>query len=268
MENNTFEILNLFIVTTFAIFICIAFVFILIFKLKKKQLTISNSMKIMKLNHENELLTYRIEIQESTFTEIAREIHDNISLSLTLAKLNLNTLNINIPNEDQIKINNSIDLISKSLIDLNNLSKSIDGDIIEKYGLIAALENEISSINKIGTVAVHIQINGHDRYLEHSSELAIFRIIQEAIKNSLTHAKANVININFNFTNQYLIVDIKDDGVGFVVNPINPSKISCGLKNMENRAKLINGEIDLQSIIGKGTTITLKIPTDLKHGKK
>ncbi len=225
-------------------------------------------MKFMKLNHENELLNSQIQIQESTFSEIAREIHDNISLSLTLAKLNLNTLNISIPNEDKNKINNSIDLISKSLIDLNNLSKSIDGDIIERFGLIAALENEISSINKIGTVFIYMQINGHDRYLEHSTELAIFRIIQEAIKNSLTHAKSQTINVIFNFTNENLIVDIQDNGIGFDINSRNSRMISSGLKNMENRAKLIDGEINFKSKINEGTTITLKIPINLKYGKK
>lgn len=225
-------------------------------------------MKFMKLNHENELLTYQIQIQEKTFSEIAREIHDNISLSLTLAKLNLNTLNISIPNEDNNKINNSIDLISKSLIDLNNLSKSIDGDLIERFGLIAALENEITSINKIGTVFINMEIHGHDRYLEHSTELAIFRIIQEGIKNSLTHAKAQTINVFFYFTNDNLIIDIQDNGIGFDINSINPRKISSGLKNMENRAKLIDGKIDFKSKIKEGTTITLEIPNNMKHGKK
>jgi two-component system, NarL family, sensor kinase len=265
MENKSIEVLNLLIITTFVIFTSITFVFAIIFKLKKKQLLISNSIKIMKLNHENEILTSQIEIQESTFSEIAREIHDNISLTLTLAKLNLNTLIINEDQEDIEKINNSIDLISKSLIDLNNLSKSIDGDIIEKFGLITALQNEINGINKIGAIDIILEIFGNDRYLEHTVELAIFRIIQEGIKNSITHAKAKSLTILIDFHDNEVFVCVTDDGIGFDIEKEKPGKISAGLKNMRNRAKLINAKFSILSSLGNGTKIQLVIPILSRH---
>jgi two-component system NarL family sensor kinase len=268
MENKTLEIINLFAITSFVILSIIIFVFILMFKIKKKQLAISNSIKILKLNHENELLTYQIEIQEDTFTEIAREIHDNISLSLTLAKLNLNTLVLKTEEEDYQKINNSIDLISKSLIDLNNLSKSLDGDIIEKYGLIAALKNEISSINKIGTIEILINIIGHDRYLEHTVELAIYRIIQEAIKNSIIHARASKASLDIDYLNDKIYISFSDNGIGFDVNNPNKERISSGIKNMNNRAKLIHANTSIISSPGNGTTVILEIPTNSDYAKR
>jgi len=261
MENKTFEILNLFIVITFIIFTIIVFVFFLIFKLKKKQLAVSNSITIMQLNHNNQLLTYQIEIQESTFSEIAREIHDNISLSLTLAKLNLNTINIEKENILFDKLNYSIDLISKSLIDLNNLSKSIDGDIIEKYGLTAAVKNEIIKINKIGALDIIFEIKGQDRYLDHSVELAIYRIIQEALKNCLTHSKASVVYLTIDFHDNSVLLSILDNGIGFNSQSQTHGKISSGIKNMNNRAKLINAKIEIDSKLGNGTSIKLEIPT-------
>ena len=260
MENKTFEILNLFIISTFIIFSIIVFVFFLIFRFKKKQLAISNTLKIMQLNHDNQLLTYQIEIQENTFTEISREIHDNISLSVTLAKLNLNTLDLDKNHSLNEKINYSIDLISKSLVDLNNLSKSLDGDLIEKFGLIAALQNEIAKINKIGTLHISFEIKGEDRYFEHHVELAIYRIIQEAIKNCMTHSKATTANVTIDFKEHSVLLEFSDNGIGFNTESQTNEKISSGIKNMNNRAKLINGKIEINSVVGSGTKIKLEIP--------
>ena len=214
----------------------------------------------MQLNHENQLLTYQIEIQENTFTEISREIHDNISLSLTLSKLNLNTLDLDKNLSLNEKINYSIDLISKSLVDLNNLSKSLDGDLIEKFGLIAALQNEIAKINKIGTLHIIFEIKGKDRYFEHHVELAIYRIIQEAIKNCMTHSKATTANVTIDFKEHSVLLEISDNGIGFNRESQINGKISSGIKNMNNRAKLINGKTEINSVVGSGTKIKLEIP--------
>jgi signal transduction histidine kinase len=216
----------------------------------------------MKLNHENDILSSQISVQENTFVEIAREIHDNISLTLTLAKLNLNTLNFQEHNEDKIKIENAVDLISKSIYDLNNLSKSIDGDIISRYGLINSLQKELESINKIGKIEVTLSIIGTDRYLDQSVELGIFRIIQESIKNSIIHSSATLVSIEMNYQENTIEILIEDNGKGFNVNVTEDRKMpkfSSGIKNMRNRAKLINGELDIISTIEKGTKIYLKI---------
>lgn len=262
MENQNPELLNLFLATNLIIFSSIFFVFFTIFKLKKRQLDINNSISIMKLNHENEILVSQISVQENTFVEIAREIHDNISLSLTLAKLNLNTLEVFSNNEDKFKVENAIDLISKALFDLNNLSKSIDGDIISRFGLINALQKEIDGVNKIGKIEVKLNIVGNDRFLEQSVELGIFRIIQESIKNSINHSFATNLDIYISYDEHNIDILIEDNGRGFIVDTIedrdNP-KFSSGIKNMKNRAKLINGEFNITSEIGAGTKIQLQI---------
>ena len=74
----------------------------------------------------------QLEIQEDTFQHISREIHDNINLSLTLAKLNLNTLNWSEKEKAISQVNSSIDLISQSIANLSDISKSLNSDIISK----------------------------------------------------------------------------------------------------------------------------------------
>jgi signal transduction histidine kinase len=151
---------------------------------------------------------------------------------------------------------------------LNNLSKSLDGDLIEKHGLIAAIKNEISSINKIGTICVEIEIHGQDRYLDHTVELSIFRVIQEAIKNSITHSKATRAKLKIDYQSDKLMISFTDNGIGFNIDKPEKGKFSSGLKNMNNRSRLINAKIDIISSQGNGTTINLEVPTSKDYAKK
>ncbi len=84
-----------------------------------------------------------MEIQEQTFQFISKEIHDNVTQGLSLAKLNLNIIELENITESKLLIHKSTELIAKALSDLNHLSKSLDADLIESYGLIHAIKYEI-----------------------------------------------------------------------------------------------------------------------------
>ncbi|MEI9810293.1 MAG: hypothetical protein WDO16_21820 [Bacteroidota bacterium] len=87
--------------------------------------------------------------RNKTLQTISRDIHDNINLSLTLAKLNLNTLDITNKEKSMEQLTYSIDIISKSIIDLTDISRSMNSDIISEQGLIKALELEIEKLKKL-----------------------------------------------------------------------------------------------------------------------
>lgn len=91
------------------------------------------------------MLKAQLEIQEETFRKISREIHDNISLGLTLAKLQLNNAIIS-DSKDTDTLMATVDLISKSLVDLNDISKSLDAKQMVAHGLINALQSEVDVI--------------------------------------------------------------------------------------------------------------------------
>src|SRR5688572_14556151 len=112
----------------------------LLYFYQKKKIAYQERLTRLALDHEKNLLETKIEIQEDTFQHISREIHDNIGLSLTLAKLQLNTLNNENRESSKNLVGSSVDLISKSIEDLNNLSKALDADIIRNLGLMYALE--------------------------------------------------------------------------------------------------------------------------------
>ena len=228
----------------------------------KRQKRINIEYKIINASHEKELLKTQLEIQEETFNKISREIHDNISLGLTLAKLQINNYMV-LQNEQHQTLSTSIDLISKSLVDLNDISKSLDANQLASYGLINALESEIMVLNRSGIYQVEMDIIGESVYLEAEIELILLRIFQEACNNILKHARATTIQIDMIYEPGWLNMKITDNGRGFDVEATKNKKEirkMSGLKNFYTRAVLIGAELNITSVKEVGTTIHIKIP--------
>src|SRR4030095_15139491 len=114
MQNND-QIRLFLIVTTLLILFLVALISVILFLYQKKRISFIKEFETMKMDYEKNLLKTQLEIQEHTFKNISQEIHDNISLSLTLAKLNLNTLNLtNSPSAEE-SIKNSVRLIINAI---------------------------------------------------------------------------------------------------------------------------------------------------------
>ncbi len=146
MQADKFDIVVFLIATTILILLLAGLIITLIYLYQKKQLAYQHNMETLKLDHEKTLMSAQLEIQEDTFQHISREIHDNINLSLTLAKLHLNTLNWNEKEKMACQINSSIELISQSITNLSDISKSLNSDIINSQGLITAVKKEVQKI--------------------------------------------------------------------------------------------------------------------------
>jgi signal transduction histidine kinase len=205
-------------------------------------------------------LSAQIEIQEQTLKRIAREIHDNISLTLTLAKLHLNTYEMQKVEEDKELVRTGIDLIGKSLVDLNNLSKSLDAQTIERFGLVHALETESEMVRKSGRLNVELSIHGEPVKLDNERSLHVFRIIQECFNNSLKHSEAEHMSVKLDYAGDGMHVTVRDDGKGFDPEQARIGKPGSGLRNMENRATILGGGLAVKSMPGSGTETTITIP--------
>jgi signal transduction histidine kinase len=219
------------------------------------------SLNTLKLNHEKNLLKTQIEIQEQTFQNISREIHDNISLSLTLAKLNLNTLDWNNKDSTYRSVKSSINIIGSAITDLSNLSKSMNPELIRNLGLMKAVKNEIEKLEEMAHLQVTYSIEGEPIFMDSEKELVIFRIIQEAFNNILKHAQASCIWLYLSYNLNTLKIKVSDNGVGFLLNDINNIRNNkSGLSNMETRAKLFGGYFEIETFPGQGTTIFVTVP--------
>lgn len=227
-------------------------------------------MQILQLDHEKNILNTQLEIQEQTFQHISREIHDNISLSLTLAKLHLNTYNLKGKDNGHNLVESSVDLISKALTDLNDISKSMDSDLIESHGLIHAIEYEVEILQKTGQFQVEFQVTGSPVFMDSAKELVVFRIIQESCNNALKHSGANNIYIHLCYHDQEMEIQIRDDGKGFDPEELKKrasNKPFSGLKNIKNRAALLGAEVKIESVSDAGTCVKLNIPNKKSYAE-
>jgi len=239
------------------------FILAILFLYRKKQINYAKKLESIKSEYEKTLLNTQLEIQEQTFQNISREIHDHICLDLTLAKLNLVTLEP--ANGQQLleRVNSSVEILSNSIQELSDISHSMNSELLKSYGLIKVLENEINKMERPGLLAIDYSVEGNPVFMDAQKELVIFRIIQEAFNNILKHAHAKKVIIRLYYYDSHIKVTLRDDGEGFVPEQLNENGISkprSGLLNMKRRANLIDGNCEIFSEINNGTTIHLSIP--------
>lgn len=266
MDNTLSKEITLIIIICIFLLIVGVGIVILVLIYQKRQLQYLREKEQLKVAFEKEILESRLEIQEQTFKNISQEIHDNIGQILSLVKLNINTMDGNDPNDLKEKIKDSRELVGKAIQDLRDLSRSMNTDFITETGLLKAITYELELLKKASSYTTELHIEGNPVRLLAQQELILFRIFQEVLNNILKHARASAVVLHIYFNPHTFVLHIADNGQGFgsasYLQP-NTSSNGLGIRNMQNRARLIGADFTLESIIGKGTTIKITAPLNL-----
>ena len=264
MSTEKINIAIFIILTTVTILILVLLVIGLIATYQKKQYLFYNQIKDLKLDHEKNLLTAQLEVQEDTFRNVSREIHDNISLTLTLAKLNLNLFDWDDQKRAKSQLNSSIELIGDSIANLSDISRSLNSDFVISNGLLKAIENELERIRQLNLFKISCNISDGLVGLKSDEELLVFRIFQEAFNNIIKHSNAKFVDLSIIFSSNHFCMEIIDNGEGFDVSSQIESSGS-GLKNMQVRAGMLNGTLTINSKRNNGTSLIIKIPINYEQ---
>jgi len=160
------DIVIFIIICTLLILLLVAFITLFIYKYQQKQNIYFKELTQLRITHENELLQSQLEIKEQTFQNISREIHDNIGQKLTLAKLHLNTLPLEKPEQLIKQVESSIQMIGESINDLSDISRSMNSEILLNNGLIHALEFEVAQMEKTGVYEINLFVTGDIIFLD------------------------------------------------------------------------------------------------------
>lgn len=239
----------------------IIFIIIILFFIQKKQRGFTQELLLAKTNYEKELFKAQMEIQEQTFKEISREIHDNAGQILSLARFGLNTLNLGKKEEAKNSILEISDILEKALDELRHLSRTLNSELISIGGLVKSIETQVGYIKKGGKYNIHLKVEGEPVLINDKKDTILFRMVQEALNNIIRHAKATEICISLHYEGKFLKLQIKDNGIGFDLKELNSgSKSMNGTNNMRQRAKLIEAEFHIESQPGNGTQITVITP--------
>lgn len=203
-----------------------------------------------------------IEAQEEERKKLAREIHDGPAQMLANILLRSEIIDLAFRGghiEDALEEVKSVqESIRSSLLEVRRIIYDLRPMALDDLGLGPTLKKYIETISDRSDVKVEFAILGKDKRLESKYEVAIFRLIQEALQNAVKHAQATVIKVILNINDDYVAMVIKDDGVGFDTENIGNQ--SFGLIGMKERVELLKGSFSLNSKINEGTTIAIKIP--------
>jgi signal transduction histidine kinase len=243
---------------SFLLILLIGFLFFILLWQRRKSNSFIKERELMQSLFNEQLLQSQLEMQEHTFNSISHEIHDNVGQVLSLAKVQLNIM------EQSDSMNKTIlteakESVSKALADLRDIAKSLNSERVQSSTLQEITGHELQRIMRSGIMLTSVQVEGEVQVMPEQKKLIIFRIIQEALQNILKHSKAKNIDVIFQYETDRLKVVIADDGTGFD-KELLIGKDGLGLQNIMNRAALIGGEAGINSIINKGTTVTIIAP--------
>ncbi|MFC0515131.1 sensor histidine kinase [Mucilaginibacter angelicae] len=216
--------------------------------------------KIDLASFENLLLRSQYEVQEHTMQTIGADLHDNIGQLLSLISLTLSTVEISKTEKAQEKIGTALDLTNRSIKDMRQLGKLLQGDQLISAGLNEAILYQIAWLERTGKFDVQYLKGDLPDIPNQDKDLIIFRILQEAINNIVKHAKAKTIVIMLDYLQNSIKLSVTDDGKGFNFEINNLASAGMGLKNIVKRAAAIRAELKIDSSPGAGTKITLYIP--------
>ena len=202
-----------------------------------------------------------IATQEEERKRISRDLHDDVGTKLSALKLFLSSLKMHVGNRQQEKAEqlavNSEQLINETIRDVREMLLNLSPGVLEEFGFVVAIEGLINKINQSGAINIELTTFGFTKNIQKEYELALYRIAQELINNVLKHSQAKNVSLQIGYRDEKIIIMIEDDGRGFKVEE---HKDGYGLKKLVARTKLLNGTMNIDSQIGKGTSVSIEVP--------
>ena len=192
---------------------------------------------------------------------LARDLHDSAKQQAFAAAGQISAAHKLIKNdpeaaEKHIKEAEQLTLALRQ--ELTNLIQQLRPAALEGKGLATALKDYCKEWSRQNEIKADLRIR-HQRQLDLEIEQTIFRILQEALANIARHSDASRVDIDLVYNNEQIACNIHDNGVGF--DPENTDE-GLGLRSMAERAKSVGGELEIDTKIGEGTAISIKIPTN------
>jgi signal transduction histidine kinase len=189
---------------------------------------------------------------------LAQELHDNITQAMTGCYMEVNAAAAFI-NDEQGKeiVKDAKEHLMNVIRDVRLLSHSLATGMVENRPLDEAIQAELTRVQTFTNIECSLE---SDTFFElpPDERLLLFRAVQEALQNAVKHAEANCIDVHMASDAKQFYLSIADNGKGFDRSVL--SSHSYGLMSIKERIERLDGELDVVSVSGKGTTIKLRIP--------
>ncbi|MEP0266548.1 sensor histidine kinase [Dokdonia sp.] len=225
-----------------------------------RELQIQKTETILK-EKELETINAMVSGQEKERLRLAGELHDNLGSTLATVRMQVENLERNLDKVDDPKalLQKTNDLVNEAYEKVRSISHKSNSGVMAKDGLLPAIEKLSRTVSTTNTLTIDVQDFGLENRIPNELEITIFRIIQELVTNIVKHAQASEATISLTQHDNELNIMVEDNGKGFIVGKLE-EKDGMGLGNIERRVEHLEGSIEVDSTLGRGTSISIDIP--------
>lgn len=201
--------------------------------------------------------------QEDERMRLARELHDDTIQAVIALKQRVQLAKNSVKDPHGRQSLNDLETLAEQTIEnLRRLTRALRPIYLEDLGLVTALEMLARETSQNNQLIVDFQKTGQERRLSHEVELSLYRIAQEALNNVIKHSKATRAEVKITFGTAEIKLGVNDNGNGFIV-PKSPTELApsghFGLLGIHERADLIGARLEIESSLGKGTRLKVRL---------
>ncbi|QEC77566.1 sensor histidine kinase [Mucilaginibacter ginsenosidivorax] len=211
------------------------------------------------LRHQQDLLKTIIVSQEAERKRIGQDLHDDVGTALSNLRITIELFNNTAIGEFSDTCKHQIDKIVQ---DVRHISHNLSPPGLELYGFMGTLEELAEFITATGKLQVNITDNTNsltDRFGTDVS-LSLYRVFEELLNNTIKHANASHVNINFDVADDHLLISYHDDGQGIAA--ADKTKKGMGRQNIESRLSIIGAAYQTDWPGGNGFNMSIQLKTD------
>jgi two-component system, NarL family, sensor kinase len=217
--------------------------------------------KIRELEKDKQLVAVdsMLKGQEEERSRLAKDLHDGLGGLLSGVKFSLSNMkdNLIITPDNMAVFERSLDMIDTSIRELRRVAHNMMPEMLTKFGLDEALKEYCNTVNATKLLSVKYLSIGLETRIEKSSEIIIYRIVQELLNNILKHAAATEAMVQLIKEDHRFSIIVEDNGKGFDTS-LQTNNKGAGLTSIQSRVDYLKGQLDIHSEIGKGTLVTIE----------
>lgn len=232
-------------------------------QLSKQQQALQDQ-KIIQLEKDRQLIAIdaMLKGQEEERNRVAKELHDGLGGLLSGAKYSFINLKdeLLLSAEKSIDFNRSLEILDTTIADLKKIAHNLMPETLVRFGLKEAVRDFCNVIEKSTGIRLFYQYLGNDFPQQKTAEIFTYRIIQELINNAVKYADADEIFVEILVNENIINITVEDDGKGFDKNALNLNR-GLGMKNIQYRVDYFNGSFEIDTAIGTGTNVFIKLFT-------
>lgn len=199
--------------------------------------------------------------EEQERTRLAKDLHDGLGGMLSGIKYSFNNMkgNMVMTEENRKAFERSMDMLDTSIHEMRRVAHNMMPEVLLKFGLDTALKDFCNDINQVSVIKIAYQSIGlKDAVIPQTAAIAIYRIVQELIHNTLKHAGAGNAIVQLSYEDGNISLTVEDDGKGFDKKLLQ-SAAGIGWSNIRNRVEFLKGTMDIRSEENKGTSVHIEM---------